>query len=380
MSSENVKQSSMGANRYAQAGRLRSHVSRLPPHAGCKMPQPLRYLVLLVTTACNARCAYCYRDEEAPREMTPEIAYTALSLAARSRAPFHVQLAGGEPTLAPDLVERVGARLRETCASATIALQTNGTRVDSRLTEMCRRYRIDIGISVDGPPETHERLRGKASAVFRGLAFLAEAGIPVRVTTVLTRVNGDHLARLALTLASFQNISGFGLDPLVGKGRAVLNEYLFPDKNQVMSGIRDLTNMMLILEKNHRSRLRWRELDAVRSVLAAAAHERDYCHACLGESLAVHPDGTVYPCAQTVGDPSAAVGTVFNVDWDRLRGFYRDVRMKGECDDCPLSGHCPGDCPSRLRYNAERKDTVMCTIYRTIATEITPIDRVSANR
>ena len=333
----------------------------------------MRYLVLLATTACNARCAYCYRDDEEPREMTPDVAYAALDLAMNSGAPFHVQLAGGEPTLALDLVERVGARLRETGAAATIALQTNGIHVDSRLAEICRRYRIDIGISVDGPPETHERLRGQASAVFRGLAFLAEVGIPVRVTTVLTRVNTGRLARLALTLASYRNIAGFGLDPLVDKGRAVLNEDLFPDKDQVMSGIRDLTNTMLVLEKTYRSRLRWRELDAVRAALAGTARERDYCHACRGESLAVHPDGTVYPCAQTAGDPSAAAGTVFSVDWDRLREFYRDVRMTGECGDCPLSGRCPGDCPSRLRYNAARKDAVMCTVYQTVAAGITRI-------
>ena len=334
------------------------------------MPQPIRYLVLFATTACDARCAYCYRDDEEPREMTPEVAYAALDLAARSGTPFHVQFAGGEPTLALNLVERVGARLRETGASATIALQTNGINVDSKLTEICRRYRIDIGISVDGPPETHERLRGHSAAVFRGLAFLAEAGIPARVTTVLTRVNSGQLARLALTLASYKNITGFGLDPLIDKGRAILNKDLFPDKDQVMSGIRELTNIMLILEKTYRSRLRWRELDAARAALAEKARERDYCHACRGESLAVHPDGTVYPCAQTVGDPSAAVGTVFNVDWDRLRGFYRDVRMTGECVDCPLYGRCPGDCPSRLRYNAARKDAVMCTVYRTIASNL----------
>ena len=303
--------------------------------------------------------------------MTPEIAYSALDLATRSGAPFHVQLAGGEPTLALDLVERIGKRLRETSAEATIAFQTNGIRVDSRLAEICRHYRIDIGISVDGPPETHERLRGQAAEVFRSLAFLSEAGIPVRVTTILTSVNIDQLARLALTLASYRNITGFGLDALVDKGRAALDRNLFADKNQVICGVRDLVNMMLILEKKHRSRLHWRELDAVRAALAETTRAHDYCHACRGESLAVHPDGTVYPCAQTVGDPSAAAGTVFNVDWERLRGFYRNVRMKGDCDDCPLSGRCPGDCPSRLRYNAAQKNTVMCTVYQTIAAEIT---------
>ena len=183
-----------------------------------KTPQPLRYLVLLVTTACNARCVYCYRDEEQLREMTPDVAYAALDLALRSGEPFHVQLAGGEPALALGLVEHIGARRRKTGAAATLALQTNGACIDSRLTKLCWRYRIDVGISVGGPPETQE-------------PFLMWIGIGYADSTVISR-------------------------------------------------------------------------------------------------------------------------------------------MEGECADCTLSGRCPGDCPSRLRYNAIQKDAAMCTVYRTIAAEI----------
>ena len=330
----------------------------------------LRYLALWLTTDCNARCVYCYRDDETPQKMSQETAFAALDLAARTKEPFHVQLAGGEPVLAFDLVERIGARLRETNAPATVALQTNGTMIDSRLVEICRRYRIETGISIDGPPRIHERLRGQAAATFRGLALLAEAEIPVRVTTVLTSVNSNQLSRLALMLAAYENVAGFGLDALVDKGRAIQNRSLIPDENQVIRDIRDLMETLSFLNKNRRNGLRWRELDAVRASPSGVGGKYDYCHACRGESLAVHPDGTAYPCAQTIGDPSAEVGTVARVDWKRLRGFYNNVRMNGDCGDCPLSGRCPGDCPSRLRYNALRRDTIMCTVYRTIAEEI----------
>ena len=302
--------------------------------------------------------------------MSPETAFAALDLAARSKEPFHVQLAGGEPVLALDLVERISARLRETNAPATIALQTNGTLTDSKLIEICRRYRIEIGLSLDGPPRIHELQRGQAAATFRGLALLAEAEIPVRVTTVLTSVNSDQLVKLALTLAAYENVAGFGLDALVDKGRAVKDRSLVPDENQVVHGIRALMKTLSFLGKNRRISLRWRELDAVRAAMSGMPGEHDYCHACRGESLAVHPDGTTYPCAQTIGDPSAVVGNVKHVDWERLRGFYNNVKMNDDCGDCPLSGRCPGDCPSRLRYNALRKYTIMCTVYRTIAEEI----------
>ena len=113
--------------------------------------------------------------------------------------------------------------------------------------------------------------------------------------------------------------------------------------------------------------LRWRELDAVRAALSNKVGTRPYCHARRGESLAVHPDGMVYPCAQTTGDLAAVAGTVSQVDWVRLRWFHENMIMQGDCGDCQLFGRCPGDCPSRLRYHASHQDNIMCVVYRTIA-------------
>lgn len=64
----------------------------------------LRYVVLWLTTACNLRCAYCYRGDPPASTMPLEVARSALKLAAQSGLPFHVQMAGGEPTLEPGLM------------------------------------------------------------------------------------------------------------------------------------------------------------------------------------------------------------------------------------------------------------------------------------
>jgi uncharacterized protein len=105
----------------------------------------------------------------------------------------------------------------------------------------------------------------------------------------------------------------------------------------------------------------------VNSALKGYGKRGGYCHACKGESLAVHPDGTVYPCGQTVGDPAMAAGTVDRVDWGRLRGMFRGLRLSGDCNECPLQNRCPGDCPSRMHYNGRwGSDDAMCLIYRTI--------------
>jgi uncharacterized protein len=330
----------------------------------------VRYLVLWLTTACNLRCAYCYRGEQPVATMPLEVARAALELAAASKRPFHVQLAGGEPTLELQLVEAIGALVRRRAWPATVAIQTNGTLIQTRLIDVCRRNGITVGISLDGPPAVQARTRGMAGATFRGLGLLATHAVPVRVTTVLSSANAATLNALAFCLAPYPNVRGFGLDPVVNKGAAGSSPDLLPSPEAVGDGVRQLLTAFHLINRSRKNRLQWREWDAVCRAMGEPRPIKPFCHACRGESLAVHPDGTVYPCGQTIGDPAMAAGTLDAVDWNRLKGVYRDVRLTGDCGPCPLDGRCPGDCPSRLSYNSSVSPQPMCLVYQAIAADL----------
>ncbi|MBP8646197.1 MAG: radical SAM protein [Syntrophobacteraceae bacterium] len=328
---------------------------------------PIRYLVLWLTTDCNLQCAYCYRGEPPSRSMPVEIARSALELAAASGLPFHVQLAGGEPLLEPQLVAILAEMVREAGWPATLAIQTNGTMLDGCWIELCRRYGIGVGVSLDGPPAVQEQVRGGAAATFHGLRMLSEASLPVRITTVLSTANVLRLKELILSLAVFPTVEGIALDPLVLRGRAVQAQGLVPSNFSIGQGIRSMLTSLKLVNTLRTQPIRWRELDAVERALRGDRPSRAYCHACLGESLAVHPDGTVYPCSQVVGDPAWAVGTVESVDWRKLRNAYHEVKLRGDCDLCLLDGRCPGDCPSRLLSNRGLSRHVVCAVYQAIA-------------
>ena len=336
-----------------------------------RSPPPVRYLVLWLTTACNLRCTYCYRGDQPTRVMPLDVARAALELAASSGLPFHVQMAGGEPTLEPGLMEAVARMVRGAGRPATLAVQTNGTLMDAHLVDLCRRFDIGVGMSVDGPPSVHERIRGNAGGTFRGLALLQCSGIPVQVTTVLTGFNVLEVGRLVLSMASFSNVRGIGLDPVVLRGHAAGREDLIPSEARLRTGIDILLPVLKDVNRLRRVPLRLRELDSVSRALIGGAGSGAYCHACVGESLAVHPDGTVYPCGQWAGDPGRAAGTVQELDGEGLGAMFADARLQGPCGECPLDGRCPGDCPSRLVVNGMSRPGAMCTIYRTIADHLT---------
>lgn len=332
-----------------------------------KEPRPqVRYLVLWLTTVCNLQCAYCYRGDQPPRTMPLEVARSALELASASGLPFHVQMAGGEPTLEPALIDAVARMVRQAGWPATLAVQTNGTLIDRSLIECCRRHGIRVGLSLDGPPAVQETIRGGARATFKGLELLAREAIPVRVTTVLSSANLSHLGELMLALAAFPNIRGVGLDPVVLRGRALQMESASPTEAALRSGVRRMLAMHDRVSLLRKVPITWRERDAVSHALAGRKTQGVFCHACRGESLAVHPDGSVTPCGQTAGDSAWMVGTAEQVDWEKLKAMYRGVRLQGPCRGCPLEGRCPGDCPARLETNSGEQLSAMCVIYRTL--------------
>ena len=326
----------------------------------------IRYLILALTTRCNLSCGYCYNGESgAPEDMTDDVMDAALDVAAEGRAPLHVQLTGGEPTLVPETVGRAVRRVRKRARNATIGLQTNGTRLSPSLVGWLRDRDVQIGVSLDGPPGVHQALRGRASETLLGLRTLESEGVSFRVTTVVCAATAGHLDRLVLLLAGFRQARGVGLDLLVRKGRG--RDGVAPAGAVGLgNGVRAMTAALDAVNRRRETPIRLRERDHLRRAMASDGPPQPFCHACRGESLAVRPDGALFPCGQTLGDARFAAGTVYRPDPDRLMGLAARAEVGGDCAGCPLAGRCPGECPSRLFYNRAADPGLGCHLYRTL--------------
>jgi uncharacterized protein len=193
--------------------------------------------------------------------------------------------------------------------------------------------------------------------------MLESAGIPFRVTTVVTRHNTAFLDRLVLTLAGFSCARGIGLDLLVAKGRAAaLADGDFADSRSLTNGVKTMAEILDAVNARRSRPIRLREKD----LLMRAEKWPVFCHACRGESLAVHPDGRLFPCGQTLADDSFAAGTVWHPEPGALQrlGMFRPEHV--DCDRCEIRDRCPGDCPSRLHYNRGECQTLVCSLYRSL--------------
>lgn len=150
------------------------------PHSG-RGPVPFQQFLLKVASRCNLTCSYCYVYQGADRSWArrPRFMSDAVVDAAVKRIEEHARahglegvrviLHGGEPLLAgPQRLERILARVSElgdrpTSTGSRLAVEvfvhTNGLLLDDVMLDVLERYRVKVGISLDGTAEAHDRNR-----------------------------------------------------------------------------------------------------------------------------------------------------------------------------------------------------------------------------
>lgn len=318
----------------------------------------IKYFIIIITTNCNLNCIYCYMEGQKKLVIKKNIIDRGLSLLTKNRPPLHIQITGGEPTLYPELIEYICESIKKYIPFATIGIQTNGTLLDSSIIKILKKYRVQLGISLDGHQHIHDITRGRFIQTIRGIELLKQYGIKCRITTTLTSINVNSLNKLAMLIGMFDNIDGIGLDMMVRKGSAREKDYLLPSKENVSRGILDFMNSINWIKMNREFHFREQE-----TLIRHKKHKGNiFCHAQKGESMALFPDGNLYPCAQTAGDSNFLFGDLNNF---RISNFNFNNKDRS-CRRCKIYNLCPGDCPSRNYYNGTRYKELVCSIYFSI--------------
>ena len=159
-------------------------------------PRPLS-VTWFVNQACNLRCRGCFffdhPQDDGETELGPHEALALVDRIADLGVPF-LELVGGEPFLRPDLLD-LGRRARE--RGLWCGVTTNGTRMDPELAREVRTVFRTVFVSVDGPTDSHEAVRGSGTydRTLRGLDDLLAAGGPARVgvSTIIGPENVESL-------------------------------------------------------------------------------------------------------------------------------------------------------------------------------------------
>ena len=154
-------------------------------------------LVLTVTRACDARCAYCPTVKNAER-LSPADATRAVQLFASRWGGGDVKLFGGEPLLEPEVVRAAIEAARAEPRIRRVQLSTNGLHLDDGwLDYLADCDKAMLQLSLDGPLAVHARRRPLLAAdrgwqqLFALVPRLAAAPRTVVTLTVPPEGAGD---------------------------------------------------------------------------------------------------------------------------------------------------------------------------------------------
>jgi uncharacterized protein len=131
-------------------------------------------IVLKTVERCNLNCSYCYffngLDQtylKRPKFIKKEtIDYLAKFLKEGSDSleikKIDIILHGGEPLMQPKedfiyLIEKLKSALSD--LDLSFVVQTNGTLITKKWIELLNKYKVGVGVSIDGPPEYHDKYR-----------------------------------------------------------------------------------------------------------------------------------------------------------------------------------------------------------------------------
>ncbi|WP_438019129.1 radical SAM protein [Sorangium sp. So ce315] len=337
--------------------------------------------IVKITRLCNLRCTYCHDwRAETNQIMTFPVQARLFQelIGSGQHGTIEVVWHGGEPTL---LGQRAFLRtlalerwFQRPGQQIFNRIQTNATTIDDAWVRFFLRYGMHVGVSIDGPPELHDRTRlhvsGRATFpdVRRGLRLLRDAGLLRHVYLV---IGGATLAAGAARIVRFlqeEGLTRVGVLPTRpgngdgdGKGRGAGRPGVeWVDRATYVRFLLDLDRAR---KAQPEPWIHVRELDsAARAARGEVAGHCELLGNCVGAFFSIEPDGSVGHCDKFVGDPDYTLGNVLTQSFDEMRAGQRAQALaagnraaQAQQRGCRYFKHCRGWCPHE-RYVAERHD------------------------
>ncbi len=301
-----------------------------------------------LTDRCNLRCQHCYQERFDAAQERPLSDLVAMARAIAGAMPdraISINLTGGEPFLFEGLWPLLDA-LDELENIIEYHIITNGTRArgETRNRLRGRKKLAGLKISLEGPDaETNDAVRGPGNLaeVLQNLRSLTELQKPLHLMATLDRHNLESIPPL-VELAREEALDGIILERFVPLGRGRRRAGAVLDAAGWRRVIELVTRSVGIEADSH-------ELAPYHAFWLRPGDEAEPLRGArcnLGEeSMALMPDGTVFPCRRLPLVMGRLPETPFDEIRDRLRTFEPDrmrARLTGAaCRACAVPG-CTG--------------------------------------
>ena len=320
---------------------------------------PITSYIILPTTACNARCYYCYEQNYRHISMTEETAEEVVRFIGENcgdKKKVKIRWFGGEPTVGAERIDGICRRLSEQGISYTSTMTTNGYLFDEEMVAKAKTlWHLErVNISVDGTEENYNRIKAYPGAldnpyrrVLRNVGLLVGQGIRVSL-----RMNFD--VKNASDFEGFVN----DVEKLYGH-HELINLWAFPvgGEHPEADGCVAHGSDEWLAEKE----IELNRIAENRGFQKASGElpclQYLFCAGTLNGGTVITPEGNLACCMERFEDPYTA-GTLWDgVDRNR-KSEWASYGETEECADCPFYPQCVKAmfCPGVGHCNPEKKE------------------------
>lgn len=342
------------------------------------------------TIKCNMSCKYCYegvaRQENA--DAGKQDGYNVDKIIKfveeheRNMGGVAPNLHGGEPLLLPKasnekLLRYFFSKFGET------SIQTNGLLIDDEYIEMFRKFKTQVGVSIDGPGELNlgrwmgneEKTLKAADKIMANMKRLKDADVEVAIIAVVSKKNAtaDKLPILKKWLLDLKEMG-------ITAGRLNMIQVDFEDqKNEFELSTEEERHFYSEMSKFLRENgLRYAPFTDVLNGLLGYGHKTCVTTGCdpyhtEGEQP-IYGDGTQGNCLRTAKDGVVYLAE-FNLKGDKRvsnerYSILRQIPMdEGGCGGCRFWNICTAHCPADGEDGDWRNKTRHCASYKTLYEE-----------
>ncbi len=325
-----------------------------------ELPQDITQYVILPTTACNARCFYCFEQGMQYVTMSNDTIEDTLRFIRQhkpeDKKPIHIHWFGGEPMCAPGIIDRICAGLTESDIEFTAEMTSNGSLFTEETAKKAAAvWKIaKIQITLDGMEEEYARrkcypktMKDPFQTVIRNIHLLLAAGIHVMIRLNVDEDNPGEILRAV----------DFLKNEFTDEEKQTLRAYAHsifgtpaegPDSCPLSSGSDVLEAR--VLEINEHIRRQGLMVFEPETLFSLKSH---YCMVTAPEcNVLIDASGQLFACdAMTEDMRYGDVKTGFDPDaWNRVT---KSCEVRKECATCVFLPQCTefDRCPSRMPYD-----------------------------
>ena len=320
-------------------------------------------IVVTVTSACNFACPYCFQDRRdghmAPEVRDALVRFVERRLASGRHNHLGVAWFGGEPLLAPEIIDELSAQFMSLADRYGVGyramIHTNGFLLDQDMVDFLEARAVKAAIvPLDGMAEAHNATRylhGGAPTFERIMGNLRsiKTSMFVNIRNNLHAGSLDSFDELCETIDAIARENGTNIrcspsmvqQNAASRARGCSTEMITEDQYEQALAHTDLPA----------------KLDAFSPIFAP-------CMAALANEVHIDDLGYIYPhCSTYAVDPSRAVGNLLDEDeggpdaWiprldDAMRA-YRFPDDQPKCLACKFLPCCLGGCPMKRTLTGE---------------------------